>query len=345
MRTRRIPILLLVGFLGSGKTSLLNHLLKNKQGLKIGVIVNDFGKINVDSMLVAAQTDETLELSNGCICCSVDGEAGLSGALDKLAHVGSRLDYIIIEASGLAEPRELTTTLRVFKNNYCYFDALINLIDAENFEKNNKTSKTILEDLVISDVIIINKIDLISDKKLKDIEKGIKLAAPKSRILKASHGQVDFRLLLNIEDKASSQLSLAIEHSHSHNHHDHDHDHHDHTHLHDQFQSVEFQTSRPLDPQKFEAWAKKIDNNIFRAKGFIYFGLKGLSHKFLFQSVGSRYTLKLDEWQFNEDHQTQLIVIGTNLDETKIKASLEDLIDTEPDDISANTLMDIFEYK
>ena len=338
MRTNSIPILLMVGFLGSGKTSLLNHLLKNKQGLKIGVIINDFGKINIDSMLVAAQTDETLELSNGCICCSIDEEGGLTGALNKLAHIGSRLDYIVIEASGLAEPRELATSLRLIKNNYCHFDALINIVDAENFEKNNKTSDTIMDDLGISDIIIINKTDLVSDEKLSDIEKAIRLVAPKSRLLKSTHGQVDFRLLMNVDNKISAQLPLGSGH-------DHDHDHEDHQHLHDQFQSISFQTSKPLDPQKIEEWAKNIDANIFRAKGIIFFGMKGMGQKFIFQAVGQRYALKLDEWTLNQTPQTNLVIIGTNLDKQKIEIELHDLIDDQPENVSAETLIDIFEYK
>ena len=121
-RRNSIPILLLTGFLGAGKTSLLNHLLSNDDGLKIGVIINDFGQVNIDSMLVAAQTDTALELSNGCICCSLEGE-NLDDAIGQLAHQGSRLDYIVVEASGLAEPRELATMLRLLKNNYAHFDA------------------------------------------------------------------------------------------------------------------------------------------------------------------------------------------------------------------------------
>ena len=105
-RRRSIPILVLTGFLGSGKTTLLNHLLANNRGLRVGVLINDFGEINIDSMLVSAQTDTALELSNGCICCQIDGE-DVDDAIAQLAQRGSQLDYIIIEASGVADPAEL----------------------------------------------------------------------------------------------------------------------------------------------------------------------------------------------------------------------------------------------
>ena len=317
-RTNSIPILLLTGFLGSGKTSLLNHLLSNKAGLKIGVIINDFGEINIDSMLVSAQTDTALELSNGCICCAVEGE-NLDDAIGQLAHTGSRLDYIVIEASGLAEPRELATMLRLIKNDYAYFDALVTIVDGLNFKKNNLAAKDALKDLAISDLIVVNKTDLIDTKQLAAIEKAISLAAPQARILKTAHGQVDFRLLLDLKEKPETQLNLTAQ----------DTDHHDH--LHAKFQSVTFQEEKPLDPAQFEAWAQALAPNIFRAKGIIFFGMKGMEQKFIFQAVGSRYALKLDEWGFGEQPMTSLVIIGLDLDKAKIETELRDLIDDNPE--------------
>ena len=177
-RRNSIPILLLTGFLGAGKTSLLNHLLGNDEGLKIGVIINDFGEVNIDSMLVTAQTDTALELSNGCICCSLEGE-NLDDAIGQLAHQGSRLDYIVVEASGLAEPKELATMLRLLKNNYAHFDALVSVVDADNFEKNNQTNENAVSDLAVSDIVIVNKVDLVDAAKLADIRKAIRLANPR----------------------------------------------------------------------------------------------------------------------------------------------------------------------
>ena len=329
-RRNSIPILLLSGFLGAGKTSLLNHLLKNDQGLKIGVIINDFGEVNIDSLLVSAQTETALELSNGCICCSLEDES-LDDAIGQLAHKGSSLNYIIVEASGLAEPRELATMLRLLKNNYAHFDALINIVDGVNFKKNNLLNENALSDLEIADLIVINKADLMKEKEKADIKKAIRLVNSKARLLTSSHGQVDFRLLLDLEEKPSTQLNLKAEH--------------DHQHLHERFQTINLSTSEPLDPKKFETWADNLDMNIFRAKGILFFGMKGMGQKFIFQAVGKRYELKLDEWDFGQSPQSDLVVIGTDLDERKIKNDLEKLIDESPDDISAATLMDILKYK
>ena len=331
-RRRSIPILVLTGFLGSGKTTLLNHLLANNQGLRVGVLINDFGEINIDSMLVSVQTDTALELSNGCICCQVDDDM-VDDAIAQLAQRGSQLDYIVIEASGIADPAELATMIRLKKSEYSHFDTLVTIVDGLNFEKNNQIQPHAVDSLAIADLIIINKTDLIDAKKLKEIKKGISLAAPKARIVDSVQGRVDWRLLLDLRSKPSQQLNLANKQT----------DHHDHHHPH--FQSVSFQTEKPLDPAKFETWAKALAANIFRSKGIIFFGLKGAEQKFIFQAVGSRYQLKLDEWREDETPKTQLVVIGLDFDPDSIKKQLEGLIDPDPDSITADTLMDIFQYR
>ena len=332
-RNDSIPILLLTGFLGAGKTTLLNHLLSNTQNLRIGVIVNDFGQVNIDSMLVAAQTDTTLELSNGCICCSAE-DGQLDNALGQLAYRGSLLDYIVVEASGLAETRELATVLRMIRNNYCHFDALATVIDASNFDKNRKEHGQAFADLAIADIIVINKVDLITSKALPTIKKQVKVIAPRARIIEAEQARVDYQLLLGPEPKqdVSSQLKLQE--------HDHEHDH-----IHDRFQSLSLTTDDPLDPVAFELWANNLPLEIFRAKGVVYFGAKGAYQKFVFQAVGQRYTLKLDDWQANEKQTTSLVVIGKDIDNKLLDKQLKALIDPQPDNINQETLMDIFKYK
>ena len=336
-RNDSTPILLLTGFLGSGKTTLLNHLLANNQGLRIGVIVNDFGQINIDSLLVTAQTDTALELSNGCICCSVE-DGQLDNAIGQLAHKGSLLNYIIVEASGLAEARQMATMLRIVKNNYCHFDALTTIIDGVNFEANRKSHPAGFKDLDIADIIIINKLDLIDKKQLTTVRKALSVAAPKARLLESSHGRVDWRLLMDLDvGRPSEQLKLQPPTD--------SHDDHDHQHLHDQFNSFSFDTDSPLDPVKFETWAANLPTNVFRAKGIIYFGAKGAGQKFIFQAVGQRYSLKLDEWQMGQQATSKMVVIGQELVETALNKQFKALIDTNPDDISQETLMDIFKYR
>ena len=353
-RQDSIPVLLLTGFLGSGKTSLLNHLLKNKQGLKIGVLVNDFGDLNIDASLVSAQSEQTLELSNGCICCAIADE-DLDDALSQLAYRGSSLDYIIIEASGVANPAELASLIRLSPNRYSHFDTLVVLVDGANFAENNQKSPQAAESLAVADLVVINKTDLIGPKELTETKKAVKLAAPKARILTSQHGRVDWRLFLQKKTTANSEVisesnkpkeeaKPATDHGHDH---DHDHDHyHDHGHdPHPEFSSLSFASSKPLDPKLFEEWMKNLDQTIFRAKGIIFFGIKGADQKFIFQAVGSRAELKLDEWRINEKPKTQILLIGLGFEKEEKTKELEGLVDKNPDNITAETLMDIFRYK
>lgn len=328
-------MLALTGFLGAGKTSLLNHVLKENRGLKIGVIVNDFGAINIDSLLVARQTDSKLELSNGCICCAIE-DSGLDDAISQLAHTGSTLDYIVIEASGLAEPRELVNILENSRNKYARLDGVIAVVDAESVTELSEKHPDFFKQLDVADIIILNKADLVSDKKLAEARGYLKFLNNHARIIDAKHGAVDTRLLLDIdtlqkrEPRSGEQLPLGEE-----NHADH---------LHEKFHKMEFTTASPLDPKKFEHYMNEgISDGVFRAKGFVYFGIKGLEQKFIFQKVGGRYTLKLDDWH-GQPTKTDLVFIGSDFDEDRLSIDLEHLIDDNPDDIAGN-LLDLSTYR
>lgn len=337
MRTNSIPILVITGFLGSGKTTLLNHLLTNQVGLKIGVLINDFGDINVDSLLVSQQTDKKLELSNGCICCSVD-DGDLADAISQLANSKSRLDYIVIEASGLAEPRELASFIKYKQNQYAHFDSLVTVVDAMNFKKNNQAHPSALEQLLIADIIIINKISEVSASVAKDIEQVVRLASPKASVVTTDNAIVPIELLLDpgsSKVKDESQLSLVDMAKKTHNH----------QHVHDQFSSQTFTSAKPLDPEAFEAWANQMPDNIYRAKGIVDFGMKGVGQKFQFQAVGKRWGLKLDEWAADESPKTTIVIIGKDLEGNLVSQLINQLVDKNPDNINAETLMDIYKYK
>lgn len=336
LRKTYTPIMAIVGFLGSGKTTLLNHILKENQGLKIGVIVNDFGDINIDSMLVARQTDQELELSNGCICCSLEGSS-LDDAIGQLAHSGSTIDYIVIEASGLAEPKELLRLLVNTKNDFARFDSLVAVVDASNVLETKEKHPGFMEQLSLADIIVLNKVDLVSAKKLKEVEGYLSFVNGKAHVIPTENAILDSRLLL-APDKLFArndqplQLKLGSE---AENHNDH---------LHHTYQKVSFATTEPIDPKKWEAFVAELPNSIYRAKGFLYFGMKGLGQKFLFQLVGPRHEMKLDDW-LGQPPKTELVFIGSGFEEEALKKKLDSLIDEKPDDLSNETIMDILEYK
>ena len=167
---RKIPVVMVSGFLGAGKTSLLNNILRDSPQLKIGAIVNDFGKINIDNRLVSGTFSENqIELSNGCICCML-GDNGLREPLDILANENSELDAILVEASGIAEPYDLMNTLRYSGNQFTFFGGNIYLIDAKNFELAQKEFPTHFKKcLKTADILLITKTDLVSPEKVAEI--------------------------------------------------------------------------------------------------------------------------------------------------------------------------------
>ena len=319
---RGMPVTLITGFLGSGKTTLLNQILKNKQDLKVAVLVNEFGDINIDSQLLVSIDEDMMELSNGCICCTIND--GLVDAVYRVLEREDRIDYLVIETTGVADPLPIILTfLGTELRDLTNLDSIITLVDAEAFDAEHFQSESALKQITYGDIILLNKVDLATPAKLKEVEDYIYEVKAGAKILHTQYGEVPLPLLLDT-DLTPKQVYLSIveqdQHKDDDHHHHHEHHHHHSDHLdNDGFVSISFQSDRPFDVHKFEAFlTEQMPPGVFRAKGILWFNDSDLRH--IFQLSGPRYNLHADNWC--SPPKNQLVFIGRNLKTNEITSHL-----------------------
>ncbi|MFD9851912.1 CobW family GTP-binding protein [[Kitasatospora] papulosa] len=315
----QIPVVVLAGFLGSGKTTLLNHLLRNRAGNRIGVVVNDFGSIEIDAMTVAGQVGSTVSLGNGCLCCAVDASE-LDSYLETLTAPAARLDVIVIEASGLAEPQELVRMLLASDNPHIRYGGLVEVVDAAEFPATRERHPEIDRHLAVADLIVLNKTDRVTEAGLRAVREAVDAAGGSAAVICSAYGRIDPEVLLDPvtradEDDSFHQLTfedLLPEADRTHA-----------DHLHAAYDSVSFTADVPLSPRLFMAFLDSRPAGLYRIKGFVDFGAGDPGNRYTLHAVGRFLRFVPQRWARDEPRRTQLVLIGAGVDAASLRKELE----------------------
>ena len=321
-----LPVTIITGFLGSGKTTLLNHILTNQQGIKIAVLVNEFGEIGIDNELIVTSSDSMVELNNGCICCTINDD--LVNAVYKILEHPEKIDYLVVETTGLADPLPVALTfLGTELREMTRLDSIVTVVDCANFSLDLFNSQAAASQITYGDIILLNKTDLVDQKTVDDLESRILKMKQGARILRTQNAEISLPLILSVglfESDQYFKVAKDDHHHHDHDHHDHHHDHDHSNHLeNDGFTSVSFQSERPFSIRKFQYFLDNLlSSNVFRAKGILWF--EGSPYRHVFHLSGKRYSINDTEWK--KTPQNQLVLIGQKLDHKMLLEQLEECL-------------------
>ena len=335
---KKIPITIVTGFLGVGKTTLVHNMLKNANGKRIAVLVNEFGEVDIDGQLITSSNcgDEgcnLIQLPNGCICCTVQEE--FLPSMLQLLERKEEIDHIVIETSGLSMPKPLVKAVNwPDLKPHITIDAVITVVDAvgiatgeicdrervqtqrladDSLDHETPIEELFLDQLRCADLVLVSKRDLIDDEKFEEVTKIITTKArPNTKVIPVINGELDTTLLLGVEasaeDDVDNRHSIHEEHHKSGNHHHHN----------DDIKTVLLEFTETADIKILVKDLKKLveDNDIYRIKGFVNIPNKPM--RMVLQGVGARFDYYFERpWGENEERKTSLVVIGKNIELTK----------------------------
>ncbi|MEM7463606.1 MAG: GTP-binding protein [Pseudomonadota bacterium] len=316
----KTPVTVLTGYLGAGKTTLLNRILTENHEKRYAVIVNEFGEVGIDNDLVVDADEEIFEMNNGCICCTVRGD--LIRIIEGLMKRRNRFDAILIETTGLANPAPVAQTFFMDEDvqSKTRLDAIVTVVDAKHLLDEIDNAHEAQEQLAFADIVLLNKIDLVSKQEKAEVEKRIRRINPTALIHTSERCQIDLDEVLGRNafdlDRVLEIEPEFLKHFHHHHHDDH-------------VTSFSLTSDNPLNPEKFFQWIQTISQefgpDMLRMKGIIAF--ENDDDRFVIQGI--HMLLEGDHqrpWSPDEQRTTRLVFIGRDLPRDKIEEGFRECL-------------------
>lgn len=301
-----IPVTILTGFLGSGKTTLLNRILSEEHGKKLAVIVNEIGQIGIDNQLIMNVEEEIMEMTNGCLCCTVreDLLVALKQLLDVKAEGKMDFDGLVIETTGLANPGPIIQTFfldPVIQSAY-KINGVVTVVDSYHIHKHFEKGLEAKEQIAFADMVLVNKLDLVGEEEEKELLTELQGINPTAKLIPTTNCEVDIPVLLEIQTFKTRDTLEIYPHK-------------EHHHL-EGVKSFVLREERPLDLQKLNEWmsavVQELGEYLYRYKGIL--SIDGVDCRIVFQGVHTLFAASYDrEWQEGEERVSEVVFIGKDI--------------------------------